>query len=285
MRHEEGSSAMNDTTRVIEIPQESFSRRENREGAQLPSVQGNSATPLLQAIERAASNPTTDMDKMERLFRMHQEIAATQAKAAWNVAMARAQANIEPVLKNAVNTHTKSRYAKLDAINKMAVPLYTAEGLSISFDNEECPTPGFIRTIALVAHAAGHTQKYHIDLPPDEVGSKGNANKTAVQAIGSTSSYACRYLVCRIFNVATTDDDDGNGGAEDSDSKGLTEDEYQGFAKAIQSQVTKEKAKEEWQKALNVCAEREDVESAEKLKTVLMEHAKFIDNANRQSAQ
>jgi hypothetical protein len=35
-------------------------------------------------------------------------------------------------------------------------------------------------------------------------------NKTQVHALGSTSSYARRYLVCMIFNVTTEDDNDGN---------------------------------------------------------------------------
>jgi hypothetical protein len=192
---------------VIELPAESFSRREDRE---LPAVvSAGNATSLLQAIERAASNPQTDIEKMERLFAMHQKMVAQETEAAFNGAMARAQANIVPVANNADNTQTNSRYAKLAAINKAITPIYTAEGLSISFDSADVPG-GLMRTIAIVSHAQGHSRQYHLDMPPDNAGAKGTINKTQVHAIGSTSSYARRYLVCMIFNVTTEDDNDGN---------------------------------------------------------------------------
>ena len=39
---------------------------------------------------------------------------------------------------------------------------------------------------------------------------KGTQNKTATHAFGSTMSYGRRYLKLMIFDVATTDEDDGN---------------------------------------------------------------------------
>jgi len=171
-------------------------------------VQSN-ATSLLQAITGAASNPQTDIEKIERLFKMHQQMVAQEAEAAFNAAMARAQAKIVPVANNAANTQTNSRYAKLAAINKAITPIYTAEGLSISFNSGDA-AQGLMRTIAIVSHAQGHSRQYHLDLPPDDVGAKGTVNKTQVHALGSTSSYARRYLVCMIFNVTTEDDNDGN---------------------------------------------------------------------------
>lgn len=175
-----------------------------------PVLPVSQPTTLLEAISRAAADPATDMDKMERLFAMHQQMVKQQAEVAFNGAMARAQANMIPIATNAENSHTKSRYAKLEAINREIVPIYTSEGLSISFDTGEAPAPGWMRTIAHVSHAEGHTRQYHLDLPPDGVGAHGNANKTGVQAAGSTSSYARRYLTNLIFNISTFDDNDGN---------------------------------------------------------------------------
>jgi hypothetical protein len=175
----------------------------------VPAVTSN-ATSLLQAITGAASNAQVDIEKMERLFAMHQQMVKTEAEAAFNAAMARAQANITPVANNAANTQTNSTYAKLAAINAAITPIYTAEGLSISFDTGKADSDGYTRTVAIVSHSAGHNRQYHLDLPLDDVGMKGVANKTKVHATGSTTSYARRYLVCMIFNVTTEDDDDGN---------------------------------------------------------------------------
>lgn len=174
-----------------------------------------SATSLLQAITQAASNPQVDIEKMERLFCMHQTMVAAEAETAFNRAMALTQKKIEPVAAKAFNSHTKSYYAKLEAVNEMLVPIYTAEGLSVSFNREDCPTPGWIRTVAIVSHRDGHTRRYHNDLPLDDVGAQGTKNKTGVQATGSTIAYNRRYLVFMIFNVSTLDDMDGNRNKEE----------------------------------------------------------------------
>lgn len=192
---------------IIEVSP--FSRKEERERA-LSAVEAAQPTSLLQAITNAATNPAMDIEKVERLFAMHQKIVAQQAEQAFNDALARAQRNIVPVVNNARNTHTSSSYAKLDAINKQIVPLYTAEGLSLSFDTAESSIQGFLRIEGTLSHSGGHSRKYHIDLPPDDAGAKGNVNKTVVQATGSTNSYGRRYLALMIFNVSTMDDTDGN---------------------------------------------------------------------------
>ena len=211
-----------DAERVIELSNDSFSRRDE---AALPAVQsaGNAGS-LLQAIERVASNPSMDIAKIERLFAMHQQLMAKEAEAAFNDAMARAQAKIVPVVANQTNTHTQSMYADLAAISKVITPLFTAEGLSISFDADRPilgadgkplppPPQGWFRTIAIVSHAVGHSRLHHIDLPSDEVGVKGNTNKTPIQGVVSMTTYGRRVLTCMVFNVAIGDED-GNGGGE-----------------------------------------------------------------------
>lgn len=182
-----------------------------RENTAVAEAMPSQATSLLQAITSAAANKDVDIDKMRQLFEMHKEMVAIEAEAAFNAALARAQAKIEPIAAKAYNSQTQSYYAKLAAINKAIVPIYTAEGISISFGTADCPKEGWYRTVAIVSHGAGHSREYHLDLPPDDVGIKGTANKTQVHAAGSTSSYARRYLVCMIFNVSTGDDNDGNG--------------------------------------------------------------------------
>lgn len=227
---------MNDTvtlegTATVDRP------REAKEGTHLPAAQQatravaahTSAASLLDAIQRAAGNPKINMETVERLFKIHETVVAREAQAAWAAAMARAQTKIQPIVTDAENDHTHSRYATLAAINEKIVPIYSAEGLSVTFDTEtkndtDPIAQGCMRTIAIVSHAAGHQRRYHIDLPPDTVGSKGNTNKTAVQAAGSTNEYARRYLTRMIFNIATRDgvDKDGNRVTDGDDAGGET---------------------------------------------------------------
>lgn len=195
-------------------------------------------TSLLVAITQAASNPDVDMDKMERLYKMHQDLVNAENKKAYDAAMARAQAKMVPVATNAYNEHTKSKYARLHAINKMAVPIYGAEGISVSFDSEEIQAEDLHRTVAHVA-CAGHREKFHLDLPLDDIGAKGNTNKTPVHATGSMISYARRYLICMIFNIAVGDDNDGNPERGETsfrnDVPGLSEGEINTFLAQIES--------------------------------------------------
>ncbi len=179
------------------------------------AVAAHQATSLLSALTQAAMNPQVDMEKVKQLFAMHKEMCAIDAEAAFNAALARAQAKILPVLNDRLNDHTSSRYATLAALNRVVMPELNAEGLSVSFNtetkNDEDPIPeGYLRTIGWMKHAAGHKERYHLDLPPDDVGIKGTKNKTDVQAHGSTNEYARRYLLRMMVNASTYDDRDSN---------------------------------------------------------------------------
>jgi hypothetical protein len=243
---------------------DSMNGLEKVEHQAIVAAQPSNATTLLQAIERAASNPDVDMDKMERLFAMHQKLVQMDAQTAFNAAMARAQARMVPVANNATNEQTSSRYAKLAAINKAITPIYTEEGFSISFDSAESPIPGFQRTVAIVSHSGGHDRQYHLDLPLDDVGAKGNVNKTKVHATGSTNSYSRRYLVCMIFNVTTEDDKDGN-----KEGGGMSESQLADFKAAIDALTDMDASKELWRKIAKVCTETKDREGYAELKDLM----------------
>jgi len=244
----------------------------------VPVASAPSAASLLQAISTAASNPTVDIDKMERFFAMYEKTRATEAEIAFNAAMSRAQSKILPVLNNAENTQTRSRYAKLSAINKEIVPAYTSEGLSISFDIGDPPEGAGMRMIAIVSHEAGHTRRYHMDLALDDKGAQGTVNKTKLHAAGSTSSYARRYLICMIFNASTEDDNDGV--HDDDDERPLMSDgQLAGFKKRITDATTKEAAVEACKAGIEVCNRLGDLEAYKALRSTLAEQIAFIEKA------
>jgi hypothetical protein len=148
------------------------------------------------------------MDKMERLMDMHRAMMADDAKRAFNVAMGEAQAEMPQILRDATNTHTKSRYATLEAISKRMNPIITKHGFSLSFGTGKADLPDHYRVTCEVEHIGGHTKHYHADVPSDAAGSQGTRNKNATQAFGSTMTYGRRYLKMLIFDVATTNEDD-----------------------------------------------------------------------------
>jgi hypothetical protein len=183
-------------------------------GIQLPTAAQTESAAFISLIDRLASDPTIDIDRLMRAYELRERAEERRSKLAFEQAFASAQAEIEPVAKRAKNDQTHSNYAKLEAINEAVMPIVTRHGFSVSFDTADCPIEGHYRITAAVSRD-GHTRAYRVDIPIDGAGMRGNANKTATHAFGSTISYGRRYLICLIWNISTFDDNDGNRNAPD----------------------------------------------------------------------
>ena len=133
--------------------------------------------------------------------------------------MAAAQAEMMPVIRDATNVHTSTKYAKLEKIDGAMRPIYTRHGFSVRFGSDVSPREGFIRIVCTVSHG-DYSETNYLDAPPDTTGSKGLANKTPVQAVGSSVSYLRRFLLTMVFNIVLADeDDDGEGGTPEVETK------------------------------------------------------------------
>jgi len=177
---------------------------DNRVQAREASAQSS----LLTVIERAATNKDLDVARMKELLDMHERICAKQAEQEFNDAMRSVQSEVPRILRDATNPSTNSRYTRLESLLKIIVPIYTQHGFSISFGTSDCPLPSHYRITAAVSHRGGHSRPYQCDIPVDNVGMKGNLNKTATHGFGSTMSYGRRYLTLLIFNIALVNEDD-----------------------------------------------------------------------------
>lgn len=166
---------------------------------------------VIEAITAAASNPNFNPDTMRALLDAHREIMEKQAEIEFSEAMARVQAALPTVLRESKNEQTSSLYAKHEKIAKAIKPIYTAEGFSITFSEDASPKDNHIRVVGILRHRAGHSERHHIDVAIDDKGIKGNVNKTLTHAEGSSQTYGRRRLTCMLFDVATGDDNDGNG--------------------------------------------------------------------------
>lgn len=172
---------------------------------------GTDAAALIQAISAAAANPQTDIEKMERLWAMHERIVARDAEQAFNESMGAAQGDMGRISADATNKQTHSKYATYGQLDRHVRPVYTAHGFSLSFDTADGAPEGCLRVLAYVSHKAGHTRTYRADVPSDGKGAKGGDVMTKTHATGSAMSYGMRYLLKMIFNIAIgEDDDDGN---------------------------------------------------------------------------
>ena len=165
---------------------------------------------LLSVIARAASDPSVDLEKMERLLAMHERVMARNAEAMFNDAMNHAQGEMRRIAADAYNPQTRSRYSTYASMDKTLRPIYTAHGFAISYDTADAPD-GYVRVLAYVSHSGGHTRTYRALMPADGKGAKGGDVMTKTHAFGAGTSYGMRYLLKMIFNVAIGEDDtDGN---------------------------------------------------------------------------
>ncbi len=170
----------------------------------------NDTTSIMAVISRAASDPACDVDKMERLLDLKDRMETKAAEQAFNVAMRDLQSEIPRILKDAENGDNHSKYARLETINRVIKPLLAKYGFSQSFGTDSSPIAEHYRVTCILSHIGGHSRNFFADVPRDNVGLKGNANKTPTHGFGSSLSYGRRYLTVLIFNLELSgEDDDG----------------------------------------------------------------------------
>jgi hypothetical protein len=170
---------------------------------------------LLALISRAASDPTVDIDKMERLMAMHERMTAKQAETAFSVAMRACQEEMRRISADATNKQTGSDYATYGKLDRALRPIYTKHGFSLTFSDGETTRPEHVRVTCLLRHINGHRETHWKDMPADGKGAKGGDVMTKTHAAGAAQQYGMRYLLKGIFNVAIGEDDnDGNEAVE-----------------------------------------------------------------------
>jgi len=178
------------------------------------AVEPESASNIIQVIERAASNPEIDVEKMERLLAMRERMEEQAAKRAYNAAMNAAQEEMAPIAQDMANSQTRSRYASYTALDNVIRPIYTRHGFSVEFDTEDCPIESHVRVVCEVSHEDGHSKKRHLDIPADGKGAKGGDVMTKTHATMSAVSYGRRGLYKMVWNLAEGADDDGNAASQ-----------------------------------------------------------------------
>lgn len=178
---------------------------------------------IMAVISRAASDPTTDVVKLEKMLEMYERITAKNSEALFNQAMAAAQSEMKRVAADAANPQTRSLYASYAALDRMLRPIYTQHGFALSFDTADSQKPEHVLVLCYVAHRDGHSRTYRVDMPADGKGAKGGDVMTRTHATGSAITYGQRYLLKAIFNVAIGVDDDGNGGDKPITEKQLAD--------------------------------------------------------------
>lgn len=179
---------------------------------------------LMDVISRAASDPNTDVEKLERLLGMYERITAQQAKAAYTAALAQMQPKL-PVIDERGGIKDRagkvqSTYAKWEDINDAIRPVLQAHGFALSFRVTTTPK---VAVTGVLAHCDGHSEETTMELPVD-----GSGSKNDVQAVGSSFSYGKRYTAIALLNITSRApqdrDDDGNAAGISKDAQAAISD-------------------------------------------------------------
>jgi len=171
---------------------------------------------MLAIISRAASDPTVDMAKLEKLLDMQERIMAKQAEIDFNIAYSHISKLMPRITKKGVVGYKEDkndkksatveafRFARYEDIDEIIRPILVESGFALSYNTEPRDGGGIIMHGTL-SHKAGHSRVASIPLALDTSGGKNN-----VQAMGSTVQYGKRYALCMLLNIVTVgEDDDG----------------------------------------------------------------------------
>jgi len=165
-------------------------------------------TPMAMIDRALATNATPET--LERLLALQERWEASQARKAFDNAMAAAKAEIPTIFKNRLvdftgktGIRTHYRHEDLAEIAKTVDPILAKHGLSYRYRTQS-PIGEPITVTCIVSHRDGHSEENTLVGPRDDSG-----NKNPIQSIGSTITFLQRYTLKSALGLAASNDDDG----------------------------------------------------------------------------
>lgn len=167
---------------------------------ELPAIIPASETAaILSMVARAASDPSCDIDKLERLMTMQREAVNRQAMVEYNTALTALQSEL-PSIGERGDANGRYKFALWEDINTVIKPILNRHGFALSFRIDSAKD---ITVTGVLSHRNGHSEQTSITLPSD-----GSGNKNAVQAVASSVSYGKRYTASALLNLTSHGEDD-----------------------------------------------------------------------------
>jgi hypothetical protein len=167
-------------------------------------------------INRAVTSGAS-MEVLEKMFALQERWEASQARKAFDNAMASAKAKIPNITKNravdftSAKGRTNYKYEDLGEVARTVNPILAEHGLSYRFRTTS-PINEPVTVTCIVSHRDGHFEENTLCAGRDDSG-----NKNSIQAIGSTLTYLQRMTLKAALGLAASNDDDAKaaGATED----------------------------------------------------------------------
>lgn len=180
----------------------------------LAKIENKSQSPgAMDLIEKIALQGG-DVSALEAVIRMHNTQQDREQKREFEAAFTRMQADLPAIAATRHNKQTDSKYAKLADIQKIVKPILRQHGFSTRYESPDVQPEGLVVETCVLAYENGYSIRNTESMPVDSKGIAGKANKTETHGTGSAVSYARRYALCGILDIAIADDDGNAAGGE-----------------------------------------------------------------------
>jgi hypothetical protein len=177
---------------------------------------------LMTLIERAATSPDFDMDKLQKLLDLKERWDANEARKAYTSAMAAFKANAPEIVKDKhVKFQTSKGVTEYDHETLGNVCKEVIKGLAqhgISHRWELAQNDARVKVTCILTHAQGHSESTSLHSAPDDSG-----GKNSIQAIGSVVKYLERYTLLAATGLAPMDAEDDDGRDSGPKAETITE--------------------------------------------------------------
>ncbi|UNF52393.1 ERF family protein [Bartonella krasnovii] len=151
-------------------------------------------------LERALQSDV-DLERLKSLLELREKEIERQERQDFVRDLSAMQMEYKNIEQNALNTHTKSIYTTLDKYIDAIKETLTKHHFALFSQIKEQDSNGITVEMTL-KHILGHEISTQGTFPFDATGSKNS-----IQAVGSTITYARRYLLGMLLNVARKEDD------------------------------------------------------------------------------
>lgn len=165
--------------------------------------------PMIEFLERIIRSDL-EVAKIREILDIQTQVRQEHARQSFNAGMAMVQEEIGTIIRSGTNPTFTSPYAKLEDLDRAARPIYTRHGFSVRYGTAKPPRDGWIMMTLTISHRDGFSETHELPGPIDT--QTGARARTAIQAVGSTTTYLRRYLLQMVLNLVPAgdpDDDDG----------------------------------------------------------------------------
>lgn len=238
--------------------------RKKKTGTAMAVHKPQAARTLEEVALEVARDQTADLTKMRELITLVHEQKV-------NSVIALAKPEMPVIVADSFNTHTKSKWARLEKVSAALDPIMRRHHLTITWGMADSPMPDHYRVIGDLVWTpqpgVSYVKKYFLDVPSDAAGPKGGGTKSPVQGIGSAISYARRYLKLMMFDITIArEDTDGQGEVETVGSDELvelnklikdTQANVEDFCNHFGIEAIPELRKRDYQRAMNLLRQKQ----------------------------